>query len=187
MEAQFELSAASCRRIKWRNGIAERLIGTIRRECVDHVVALGDRHLRYVLKSYASYYNNWRTHRSLHKDAPADLVHRVTCLNRRTLSPRRPDLSFRHTQLMTSCRCSNIGPRPNRPAFFNTIGHGLPFSPQLAAAVHPNKRPCWTATVAARSGPGAAAGSPIGHTDNRCSFLPIAAIGTKEGADCGQR
>jgi transposase InsO family protein len=54
----------------WQNGVAERLIGTIRRECVDHVVALGERHLRYVLKSYASYYNNWRTHRSLHKDAP---------------------------------------------------------------------------------------------------------------------
>ena len=49
---------------------AERLIGSIRRECVDHVVAFGEQHLRQVLKSYASYYNTARTHRSLDKDAP---------------------------------------------------------------------------------------------------------------------
>ena len=54
----------------WRNCFAERLIGTIRRECVDHIVALGERHLRQVLRSYASYYNTARTHRSLAKDAP---------------------------------------------------------------------------------------------------------------------
>jgi transposase InsO family protein len=54
----------------WQNCFAERLIGSIRRECVDHVVALGERHLREVLKSYASYYNTVRTHRSLAKDAP---------------------------------------------------------------------------------------------------------------------
>ena len=55
----------------WQNGVAERLIGTIRRECVDHVVALGEQHLRQVLKSYANnYYNTSRTHRSLDKDAP---------------------------------------------------------------------------------------------------------------------
>ena len=54
----------------WQNSFAERLIGTIRRECVDHVIALGEQHLRRVLKSYASYYNTARTHRSLDKDAP---------------------------------------------------------------------------------------------------------------------
>jgi transposase InsO family protein len=48
----------------------ERLIGTIRRECVDHVVALGEQHLRQILKSYARYYNTARTYRSLGKDAP---------------------------------------------------------------------------------------------------------------------
>jgi hypothetical protein len=41
----------------WQNCCAERLIGSIRRECVDHVVALGEQHLREVLKSYASSYN----------------------------------------------------------------------------------------------------------------------------------
>jgi transposase InsO family protein len=54
----------------WQNGFAERLIGSIRRECVDHIVVLGEAHLRRILKSYADYYNSVRTHRSLHKDAP---------------------------------------------------------------------------------------------------------------------
>jgi hypothetical protein len=54
----------------WQNCIAERLIGSIRRECLDHVVVLGEAHLRRILKSYADYYNSVRTHRSLHKDAP---------------------------------------------------------------------------------------------------------------------
>jgi transposase InsO family protein len=54
----------------WQNDFAERLIGSIRRECVDHIVALGEGHLRRVLKSYARYYNEVRTHRSLDKDAP---------------------------------------------------------------------------------------------------------------------
>ena len=54
----------------WQNGFAERLIGSIRRECVDHIVVLGEAHLCRILKSYASYYNGARTHRSLNKDAP---------------------------------------------------------------------------------------------------------------------
>ena len=58
----------------WQNGFAERLIGSIRRECVDHVVVLGEAHLRRILTKYAAYYNELRTHRSLDKDAP---VHRA--------------------------------------------------------------------------------------------------------------
>jgi transposase InsO family protein len=54
----------------WQNSFAERLIGSIRRECVDHVIALGEQHLCQVVKSYASYYNTARTHRALAKDAP---------------------------------------------------------------------------------------------------------------------
>jgi transposase InsO family protein len=54
----------------WQNGFAERLIGSIRRECVDHVIVLVEAHLRRVLKCYADYYDNFRTHRSLNKDAP---------------------------------------------------------------------------------------------------------------------
>src|SRR6202048_2167818 len=54
----------------WQNGVAERLIGSIRRECVDHFIVLGEAHLRRILRSYARYYNDIRTHRSLDKDAP---------------------------------------------------------------------------------------------------------------------
>jgi transposase InsO family protein len=54
----------------WQNGFAERLIGSIRRECLDHVIVLGEAHLCRILKSYADYYNDVRTHRSLNKDAP---------------------------------------------------------------------------------------------------------------------
>src|SRR5438094_8904034 len=54
----------------WQNGCAERLIGSIRRDCLDHVVVFGERHLRHVLKSYHKYYNEARTHLSLQKDAP---------------------------------------------------------------------------------------------------------------------
>ena len=54
----------------WQNGFAERLIGSIRRECVDHFIVLGEEHLRRILRAYARYYNEIRTHRSLDKDAP---------------------------------------------------------------------------------------------------------------------
>jgi transposase InsO family protein len=57
-------------RSPWQNGHAERLIGSIRRECLDHIVVFGEAHLRQVLKAYAAYYNNVRTHLSLGKDAP---------------------------------------------------------------------------------------------------------------------
>src|SRR5476651_1089062 len=57
-------------RSPWQNGYAERLIGSIRRECLDHVVVLGERHLRHILLSYMQYYNGDRTHLSLNKDAP---------------------------------------------------------------------------------------------------------------------
>ena len=54
----------------WQNGFAERLIGSIRRECLDHIVVFGEAHLRRILRCYARYYNDVRTHRSLDKDAP---------------------------------------------------------------------------------------------------------------------
>jgi len=54
----------------WQNGFVERLIGSIRRECVDHIIVLGEAHLRRILKSYARYYNETRTHLALDKDAP---------------------------------------------------------------------------------------------------------------------
>jgi transposase InsO family protein len=57
-------------RSPWQNGCAERLIGSIRRECLDHVLVLGERHLRHVLRAYQQYYNGTRTHLALGKDSP---------------------------------------------------------------------------------------------------------------------
>jgi transposase InsO family protein len=54
----------------WQNGFAERLIGSTRRECLDHIIVLGEAHLRQILKFYACYYNETRTHLALEKDAP---------------------------------------------------------------------------------------------------------------------
>jgi len=57
-------------RSPWQNAYAERVIGSIRRECLDHVVVIGERHLRRILSKYVAYYNGTRTHLSLAKDAP---------------------------------------------------------------------------------------------------------------------
>jgi transposase InsO family protein len=54
----------------WQNGCAERLIGTLRRECLDQMLVFGEAHLRRVLFAYAAYYNQARTHLALGKDAP---------------------------------------------------------------------------------------------------------------------
>jgi transposase InsO family protein len=80
-------------RSPWQNGHAERLIGSIRRECLDHVVVLGEAHLRRVLVTYADYYNELRTHRSLTKDTP---LHRI--VERLGTVTSRPILAGLHHQ-----------------------------------------------------------------------------------------
>ncbi len=57
-------------RSPWQNGHVERVIGSIRRECLDHIIVLNERHLRRVLNAYLVYYNQTRTHLALSKDAP---------------------------------------------------------------------------------------------------------------------
>jgi transposase InsO family protein len=54
----------------WQNGYVEHLIGSIRRECSDHLIVFSAEHLRQILTKYATYYNEVRTHVSLGKDAP---------------------------------------------------------------------------------------------------------------------
>jgi transposase InsO family protein len=54
----------------WQNGYAERLVGTVRRECLDRMLIFGELHLRRTLSAYAVYYNQVRTHLALQKDAP---------------------------------------------------------------------------------------------------------------------
>jgi Integrase core domain len=66
-----------------RNAYAERLIGSIRRECTDHIAIFGERHLRRMVLSYTGYYSGTRTHLSLNKDAPipraAENAGRIIC------------------------------------------------------------------------------------------------------------
>ena len=87
----------------WQNGFAERLIGSIRRECVDHLIVLGESHLRRILRAYARYYNEIRTHRSLDKDAPVSrpVQHTGTIGSHALLGvappPLRSGLGFRYT------------------------------------------------------------------------------------------
>jgi putative transposase len=57
-------------RSPWQNAYVERVIGSIRRECLDHIVIFNERHLRRVLFSYVDYYHRTRTHLSLNKDCP---------------------------------------------------------------------------------------------------------------------
>jgi putative transposase len=57
-------------RSPWQNAYAERLIGSIRRECLDHVIIANARGLRHVVTAYVEYYLKSRTHLALHKDAP---------------------------------------------------------------------------------------------------------------------
>jgi len=57
-------------RSPWQNAYVERLIGSARRECIDHVIVFGETHLRRIMSVYASYYNEARTHLALAKDSP---------------------------------------------------------------------------------------------------------------------
>jgi Integrase core domain len=68
---------ATVPRSPWQNGHAERLIGSIQRECLDHIVVFGERHLRHLLRAYVDYYNAARTHLSQDRDAPIQRVVQV--------------------------------------------------------------------------------------------------------------
>jgi hypothetical protein len=85
----------------WQNGFSERLIRSIRRECLDHVIVLGEAHLRRILKSSARYYNGVRTHRSLNKDSAGSAIrlHKFARHLGRTSPSLRAGLIFRYTQV----------------------------------------------------------------------------------------
>ena len=83
-------------RSPWQNGHVECLIGSIRRECLDHVVVLGQAHLRRILTAYTGYYNGVRTHLALGKDTllatrSIGRAHRTSAHIGRPSSPVRPD------------------------------------------------------------------------------------------------
>jgi len=70
VEAMDISEVVTAPRSPWQNPYVERVIGSIRRECLDHVVIFNERHLRRVLSSYVDYYHRSRTHLSLDKDCP---------------------------------------------------------------------------------------------------------------------
>ena len=70
VRAMGTMAVPTAPRSPWQNGHVERIIGSIRRECLDHIVALDEHHLRRVLRSYCAYYNQVRTHLALKKDTP---------------------------------------------------------------------------------------------------------------------
>ena len=59
-------------RSPWQNAYVERFVGSLRRECLDHVTALNERHVCRIVSAYAHNYNHVRTHLALEKDAPED-------------------------------------------------------------------------------------------------------------------
>ena len=75
----------------WQNGYVERLIGALRRECLDRILIFGEWHLRRVLASYMAYYNQARTHLAFQKDAP---LHRAVQRTGRGTLPAKPRESF---------------------------------------------------------------------------------------------
>ncbi len=97
-------------RSPWQNAYAERLIGSIRKECIDHVVVFGEGHLRHLLLTYMSYYNGTRTHLSLNKDAPVSRAAESTNPGRAT-PPIRPDLvSDRDSATLRAAGARRIDP-----------------------------------------------------------------------------
>jgi hypothetical protein len=84
-------------RSPWQNGHTERLIGSIRRDCLDHVVVFGERHLRHLLRSYQRYYNDARTHLSLNKDAPA--LRAVQAVGRIVANPHLGGLHHQYVRM----------------------------------------------------------------------------------------
>ena len=61
-------------RSPWQNGVAERWVGNVRRDLLDHVIVLNQRHLRRLMKNYSRYYHEDRTHLGLGKDTPSGRV-----------------------------------------------------------------------------------------------------------------
>jgi putative transposase len=84
-------------RSPWQNPYAERVIGSIRRECLDHVLVCNERGLRRVLRQYAAYYHETRTHLSLGKDAP--LTRPVAARGRIIAVPQVGGLHHRYDRL----------------------------------------------------------------------------------------
>jgi putative transposase len=85
-------------RSPWQNGFAERWVGTLRRELLDHVIVLGERHLLRLVRQHVAYYNNDRPHRSLRGDAPVARAVEPPSAGRVVALPRVGGLHHRYSR-----------------------------------------------------------------------------------------
>jgi transposase InsO family protein len=90
------ISKSIAPRCPWQNGVAERLIGTVRRELFDYVIPFNQRHLECLLKEYVYYYNNHRTHQALDGDTPAGVIQPKKSLISNTKLISKPVLGGLH-------------------------------------------------------------------------------------------
>ena len=88
-------------RSPWQNPYCERVIGSCRRDCLDHVVVLNERHLRRILREYLSYYHTCRTHLSLNKDPPESRPVEPTRMGNIVATPRVGGLHHRYARVAT--------------------------------------------------------------------------------------
>ncbi|TDI38072.1 MAG: transposase [Acidobacteria bacterium] len=86
-------------RSPWQNPYVERLIGSIRRECLDHVIVLDEQHLRRILREYVDYYHRSRTHLSLEKDTPVPRPVESPAMGRVTAVPKVGGLHHHYSRL----------------------------------------------------------------------------------------
>ena len=112
----------------WQNAYVERLIGSIRRECLDHVIVLNETGLQRILKSYLEYYEQTGTHRSLDKDVPISRPVQPPEIGRIVEVPQvgglRSLVSAR--QLPVASRPSSPSLRASRLSFFSSLDLGVP-------------------------------------------------------------
>ena len=106
-------------RSPWQNPYVERLIGTLRRECLDHMVVLNETHLRRLLRNYLTYYHGCRTHLALEKDAPEP---RAVGASIKAGSSRRPwsaasiiATHARRRKILPACGCTRHAEVAGRP------------------------------------------------------------------------
>ncbi len=123
-------------RSPWQNRYVERLIGSIRRECLDHMIVLGGSHLRRIMKNYVTYYNTARTHLTLGKDAPTRRpVERVGCIIAQPmvggLHHRTLESDFQQGQM-------HEGTPPRQGISFDCLGSRTGLAATLSAACGPH-------------------------------------------------
>ena len=85
-------------RCPWQNPFAERFVGTLRRDCLNHVIVLSQNHLRRIVRNYLGYYHDYRTHLSLDKDAPEPRAIELPELGEVRALPQVGGLHHRYTR-----------------------------------------------------------------------------------------